>query len=36
MCYGPPTVHSAVSEALAAGGARVLSYRIATEGLLVE
>ncbi len=36
ICYGPPAVHAAVSNALVAGGARVLDYRIETEGLLVE
>jgi len=33
FCYGPPTVRDAVASALAAGGARVLDYRIETEGL---
>jgi len=36
ICYGPPAAHSAVKEALVAGGARVLEYRIETGGLLVE
>jgi D-glycero-alpha-D-manno-heptose-7-phosphate kinase len=33
FCYGPPSVKSAVAAALAEGGARVLDYRIETEGL---
>jgi len=33
FCYGPPSVKSAVAAALADGGARVLDYRIETEGL---
>jgi D-glycero-alpha-D-manno-heptose-7-phosphate kinase len=33
FCYGPPTAHSAIAEALARGGARLLDYRIETEGL---
>jgi D-glycero-alpha-D-manno-heptose-7-phosphate kinase len=33
--YGPPTARAAIAEALAAGGARVLDYRIDTEGLRV-
>jgi len=33
FCYGPPTAHAAVSEALAMGGARVLPFNIETEGL---
>jgi D-glycero-alpha-D-manno-heptose-7-phosphate kinase len=34
--YGPPERRSAIAEALAAGGARILEYRIETEGLLCE
>ncbi len=33
FCYGPPNAHHAITEALAAGGARILEYRIETEGL---
>ncbi len=33
FCYGPPTARSAIAEALARGGARLLDYRIETEGL---
>ena len=33
FCYGPPTARSAIAEALARGGARLLEYRIETEGL---
>ena len=33
FCYGPPAHREAVSVALAAGGARLLDYRIETEGL---
>jgi D-glycero-alpha-D-manno-heptose-7-phosphate kinase len=33
FCYGPPAARGAVAEALAAGGARVLDYRIETGGL---
>jgi D-glycero-alpha-D-manno-heptose-7-phosphate kinase len=36
ICYGPPAAHLAIREALAGGGARVLDYRIESEGLLVE
>jgi D-glycero-alpha-D-manno-heptose-7-phosphate kinase len=35
FCYGPPAVRSAVAAALAAGGARLLEYRIESEGLRV-
>jgi D-glycero-alpha-D-manno-heptose-7-phosphate kinase len=35
FCYGPPNAHGAVAAALAAGGARVLDYRVDTEGLRV-
>jgi D-glycero-alpha-D-manno-heptose-7-phosphate kinase len=33
FCYGPPARRNAISEALAAGGARLLDYRIESEGL---
>jgi D-glycero-alpha-D-manno-heptose-7-phosphate kinase len=33
FCYGPPTSRPAIATALSAGGARVLEYRIETEGL---
>lgn len=33
FCYGPPTARDAVAEALQRGGARLLEYRIETEGL---
>jgi D-glycero-alpha-D-manno-heptose-7-phosphate kinase len=33
FCYGPPTAHAAIAEALSRGGARLLDYRIETEGL---
>jgi D-glycero-alpha-D-manno-heptose-7-phosphate kinase len=33
FCYGPPEAKAAISAALAAGGARLLDYRIETEGL---
>jgi D-glycero-alpha-D-manno-heptose-7-phosphate kinase len=36
FCYGPPHARSAITEALARGGARVLDYRIETEGLRFE
>jgi len=35
FCYGPPDRREAIVEALASGGARVLDYRIETEGLRV-
>jgi D-glycero-alpha-D-manno-heptose-7-phosphate kinase len=35
FCYGPPTARTAMAEALAKGGARLLDYRIETEGLRV-
>ena len=35
FCYGPPERHQAIAEALAAGGARVLDFRIEMEGLRV-
>jgi D-glycero-alpha-D-manno-heptose-7-phosphate kinase len=33
FCYGPPSARPAIAEALARGGARVLDYRIESEGL---
>ena len=33
FCYGPPSAREAIAAALAAGGARLLPYRIETEGL---
>lgn len=33
FCYGPPASKDAIAAALSAGGARVLEYRIETEGL---
>jgi len=33
FCYGPPSARPAIAEALAAGGARVLDYRIEMDGL---
>ena len=33
FCYGPPTARDAIAEALARAGARILDYRIETEGL---
>jgi D-glycero-alpha-D-manno-heptose-7-phosphate kinase len=33
FCYGPPAARTAIAEALAQGGARVLDYRVETEGL---
>jgi D-glycero-alpha-D-manno-heptose-7-phosphate kinase len=35
FCYGPPAARGAIAEALAAGGARLLDYRIDVEGLKV-
>ena len=35
FCYGPPAARSAIASALAEGGARLLEYRIETEGLRV-
>jgi D-glycero-alpha-D-manno-heptose-7-phosphate kinase len=35
FCYGPPGRRDAIAGALAAGGARILDYRIETEGLRV-
>ncbi|MBI3400043.1 MAG: GHMP kinase [Acidobacteria bacterium] len=36
FCYGPPAARSGIAGALAAGGARVLDYRIETDGLRVD
>lgn len=33
FCYGPPQTRAAIAEALAAGGARLLEYRIERDGL---
>jgi D-glycero-alpha-D-manno-heptose-7-phosphate kinase len=33
FCYGPPSARPAIAEALAAGGARVLDFRIEMDGL---
>jgi D-glycero-alpha-D-manno-heptose-7-phosphate kinase len=33
FCYGPPGARDAIAAALAAGGARILDYRIEREGL---
>jgi D-glycero-alpha-D-manno-heptose-7-phosphate kinase len=33
FCYGPPAARAGMAEALAAGGARLLDYRLETEGL---
>jgi D-glycero-alpha-D-manno-heptose-7-phosphate kinase len=36
FCYGPPEARPAVAAALAAGGARILDFRIELEGLRFE
>jgi D-glycero-alpha-D-manno-heptose-7-phosphate kinase len=36
FCYGPPSARDAVARALADGGARLLDYRVETEGLKLE
>jgi D-glycero-alpha-D-manno-heptose-7-phosphate kinase len=36
FCYGPPEARPAIRDALRAGGARLLDYRIETEGLRFE
>ena len=36
FCYGPPAARSAVADALAAGGARLLDYRIEAQGLVLR
>jgi D-glycero-alpha-D-manno-heptose-7-phosphate kinase len=35
FCYGPPDKRRAIADALAAGGATLLEYRIEMEGLRV-
>jgi D-glycero-alpha-D-manno-heptose-7-phosphate kinase len=35
FCYGPPAAHGRIAAALAAGGARLLEYRIENEGLQI-
>ena len=35
FCYGPPAMRPAIAAALAAGGARLLDFRIETEGLRI-
>jgi D-glycero-alpha-D-manno-heptose-7-phosphate kinase len=35
FCYGPPSARAAIADALAAGGARLLDYRIESEGLRI-
>ena len=35
FCYGPPEAREAIAAALGAGGARLLDYRIETEGLRI-
>ncbi len=35
FCYGPPSARDAIARALAEGGARLLDYRIESEGLRV-
>ena len=35
FCYGPPSARAAIGQALTEGGARLLEYRIDTEGLRV-
>src|SRR5204863_2988525 len=32
FCYGPPKARQSIADALAGGGARILDYRIETEG----
>jgi D-glycero-alpha-D-manno-heptose-7-phosphate kinase len=36
FCYGPPARRGDIAEALAQGGARILDFRIETDGLRVE
>jgi D-glycero-alpha-D-manno-heptose-7-phosphate kinase len=33
FCYGPPETNGAIREALAAGGAQLLDYRVERHGL---
>jgi D-glycero-alpha-D-manno-heptose-7-phosphate kinase len=35
FCFGPPSARSAIAQALADGGARILEFRIESEGLSV-
>jgi D-glycero-alpha-D-manno-heptose-7-phosphate kinase len=35
FCYGPPEARTAIADALAAGGARLLDFRIEREGLRI-
>jgi D-glycero-alpha-D-manno-heptose-7-phosphate kinase len=35
FCFGPPSKRSAIADALAAGGARILDYKVETQGLVV-
>ena len=35
FCYGPPSARPAIADALAAGGARILDFRIEMDGLQV-
>jgi D-glycero-alpha-D-manno-heptose-7-phosphate kinase len=35
FCFGPPSKRAAIAEALAAGNARILDYKVETQGLLV-
>jgi D-glycero-alpha-D-manno-heptose-7-phosphate kinase len=35
FCYGPPSARTSIAKALAQGGARLLDFRIETEGLRV-
>jgi D-glycero-alpha-D-manno-heptose-7-phosphate kinase len=36
FCYGPPRARDAIAAALAAGGARLLDYRVEQEGLRID
>lgn len=36
FCYGPPAARPAIADALARGGARLLEYRVETDGLRVD
>ena len=36
FCYGPPNARAAIADALARGGARLLDFRIETDGLRLE
>jgi D-glycero-alpha-D-manno-heptose-7-phosphate kinase len=35
FCYGPPSAHDAIGAALVDGGARLLPYRVESEGLRI-